>query len=236
MEDARLHDCRHSYASRALALGESLPMIGRLLGHTQFETTARYAHLAKDSVRESAVRISESIAADPCQGLSGRARRRVIGRESPSGGRRGSGSCRARGRRSKKPAASRALGRANGAGERRPGHAGAALPRGSGRSRRRPRTSPVDRASRTWRRSSDLAIAHLAACPRLSIRSRRVRARGCREGFFAEQRSWVRVQSGAPAGGPPGGPGAESPLSARPVDDGPGGFGSRGCQGDCRAA
>ena len=64
LEDARIHDCRHSYASRALALGESLPMIGRLLGHTQVETTARYAHLAKASVRDSAARISESIAAD----------------------------------------------------------------------------------------------------------------------------------------------------------------------------
>ena len=62
--DMRLHDCRHSYASRALALGESLPMIGRLLGHTQVETTARYAHLAQDSVRESAVRVADSIAAD----------------------------------------------------------------------------------------------------------------------------------------------------------------------------
>ena len=64
LEDMRLHDCRHSYASRALALGESLPMIGRLLGHTQVETTARYAHLAQDSVRESAVRVSDSIAGD----------------------------------------------------------------------------------------------------------------------------------------------------------------------------
>ena len=64
LEDMRLHDCRHSYASRALALGESLPMIGRLLGHTQVETTARYAHLAQDSVRESAVCIAESIARD----------------------------------------------------------------------------------------------------------------------------------------------------------------------------
>ena len=35
LKDMRIHDCRHSYASRALALGESLPMIGRLLGHTQ---------------------------------------------------------------------------------------------------------------------------------------------------------------------------------------------------------
>ena len=64
IEDARLHDCRHSFASRALALGEGLPMIGRLLGHTQVETTARYAHLARDSVRGSAVRVSDSIAAD----------------------------------------------------------------------------------------------------------------------------------------------------------------------------
>ena len=64
LEDMRLHDCRHSYASRALALGESLPMIGRLLGHTQVETTARYAHLAEDSVKESAGRVAESIAGD----------------------------------------------------------------------------------------------------------------------------------------------------------------------------
>ena len=64
LEDMRLHDCRHSYASRALALGESLPMIGRLLGHTQVETTARYAHLAQDSVRDAAERVAVSIAGD----------------------------------------------------------------------------------------------------------------------------------------------------------------------------
>ena len=40
------------------------PMIGRLLSHTQVETTARYAHLARDSVQESAARIAESIAAE----------------------------------------------------------------------------------------------------------------------------------------------------------------------------
>ena len=64
LDDVRLHDLRHSYASRALALGETLPMIGRLLGHSQMETTARYAHLARDSVRESAGRIADSIADD----------------------------------------------------------------------------------------------------------------------------------------------------------------------------
>ena len=63
LEDMRLHDCRHSFASRALALGESLPMIGRLLGHSQVATTARYAHLARDSVHEAARRVSDRIEA-----------------------------------------------------------------------------------------------------------------------------------------------------------------------------
>ena len=64
LRDVQLHDLRHSWASRALALGESLPMIGKLLGHTQVETTARYAHLARDSVKESAARVAASIGAD----------------------------------------------------------------------------------------------------------------------------------------------------------------------------
>ena len=59
-----VHDLWHSFASRALALGESLPMIGKLLGHRKVDTTARYAHLARDSVHESAARIADSIAAD----------------------------------------------------------------------------------------------------------------------------------------------------------------------------
>ena len=46
---------------RALALGEGLPMIGKLLGHTQAQTTARYAHLARDTVKASAARIGDSI-------------------------------------------------------------------------------------------------------------------------------------------------------------------------------
>ncbi|MCY4558637.1 MAG: site-specific integrase, partial [Chloroflexi bacterium] len=62
LHDVRIHDIRHSFASRALALGEGLPIIGRLLGHRRVETTARYAHLARDSVRESAERIAVSIA------------------------------------------------------------------------------------------------------------------------------------------------------------------------------
>ena len=64
LDDLRLHDCRHSFASRALALGESLPAIGKLLGHAHVETTARYAHLARESMHEAAARIADSIAAD----------------------------------------------------------------------------------------------------------------------------------------------------------------------------
>ena len=43
---ARAYDLRHSFASLAAGGGESLPIIGALLGHTQPKTTARYAHLA----------------------------------------------------------------------------------------------------------------------------------------------------------------------------------------------
>jgi integrase len=61
--DVRIHDLRHSFASGAVALGESLPMIGKLLGHTQVQTTARYAHLAADPVKAAAERVSGNIAA-----------------------------------------------------------------------------------------------------------------------------------------------------------------------------
>ena len=62
-QDVRLHDLRHSYASRALALGESLPTIGKLLGHTKVATTARYAHLMRDAAKAAAARVGDSIGA-----------------------------------------------------------------------------------------------------------------------------------------------------------------------------
>ena len=64
LDDVRIHDLRHSYASRALALGESLPVIAKLLGHAQIQTTARYTHLAREAVRDAAVRVAEGIAED----------------------------------------------------------------------------------------------------------------------------------------------------------------------------
>ena len=64
LAEVRLHDLRHSFASRALALGESLSMIGKLLGHNKIETTARYAHLARDSIKASSARVADSIGTD----------------------------------------------------------------------------------------------------------------------------------------------------------------------------
>ena len=71
LDGVRIHDLRHSFASRALALGESLSTIGRLLGHGQVTTTARYAHLARDAVKASASRVAGSIAGDIGPGPSG---------------------------------------------------------------------------------------------------------------------------------------------------------------------
>jgi integrase len=48
----RMHDLRHTYASVAVATGGSLPILGRQLGHSQPQTTQRYAHLADDPVRK----------------------------------------------------------------------------------------------------------------------------------------------------------------------------------------
>jgi integrase len=50
LDDVRLHDLRHSYASLAAGRGVSLQMIGKLLGHKVPATTQRYAHLARDAV------------------------------------------------------------------------------------------------------------------------------------------------------------------------------------------
>ena len=53
LEDVRLHDLRHSYASMALLGGESVRTVGRLLGHERAATTLKYAHLSEASVREA---------------------------------------------------------------------------------------------------------------------------------------------------------------------------------------
>jgi integrase len=62
LENLRLHDMRHSFASVGAANGLSLPMIGALLGHSQPSTTARYAHLAASPLHEAADVIAAQIA------------------------------------------------------------------------------------------------------------------------------------------------------------------------------
>ncbi|MEO5375488.1 MAG: site-specific integrase [Alphaproteobacteria bacterium] len=59
----RLHDLRHSFASVGASAGMGLPIIGKLLGHTQPQTTARYAHLESDPVKAAAASVAGKIAA-----------------------------------------------------------------------------------------------------------------------------------------------------------------------------
>lgn len=62
LDDVRLHDLRHSFASFAAAEGTSLLIIGKLLGHKNAATTARYAHLADDPLHRAADMVSKQIA------------------------------------------------------------------------------------------------------------------------------------------------------------------------------
>jgi len=61
VKDVRIHDLRHTFASAAVASGQGLPMIGKLLGHTQVQTTARYAHLAAEPVRLAADAVAQNL-------------------------------------------------------------------------------------------------------------------------------------------------------------------------------
>ncbi len=70
LDDVRLHDLRHSFASVAAAGGMGLPIIGKMLGHTQASTTQRYAHLQPDPVAAAAAKVAERILA-AMQGDSG---------------------------------------------------------------------------------------------------------------------------------------------------------------------
>lgn len=63
LNDVRIHDLRHTFASTAVASGQGLPMIGKLLGHNQVQTTARYAHLASATIQTAASDVSAEIAA-----------------------------------------------------------------------------------------------------------------------------------------------------------------------------
>jgi integrase len=62
LEDVRLHDLRHSFASIAVSGGASLPIIGALLGHKDSATTQRYAHLSDDPLKAATEFTGEKIA------------------------------------------------------------------------------------------------------------------------------------------------------------------------------
>lgn len=63
LPDVRLHDLRHAFASTAVMAGDSLFIVGKLLGHRQASTTERYSHLAPDPARAVADRTGERLRA-----------------------------------------------------------------------------------------------------------------------------------------------------------------------------
>ena len=63
IEDVRLHDLRHMHASHAVMNGVPVPMVSRLLGHSEVRSTLRYAHLADREIEHAAERVGQTIAA-----------------------------------------------------------------------------------------------------------------------------------------------------------------------------
>ncbi len=61
IEDVRLHDLRHNFASQAVLNGVPLPTVARLLGHRQVSMTLRYAHVADRDVETAAERVGNAI-------------------------------------------------------------------------------------------------------------------------------------------------------------------------------
>jgi integrase len=59
--DVRMHDLRHTFASLLASAGSSLLVIGQLLGHTQPATTARYAHLFDEPLREATAAVAAKL-------------------------------------------------------------------------------------------------------------------------------------------------------------------------------
>ncbi len=62
IEDVRLHDLRHTFASHAVMQGTPLPVVSRLLGHSKPTMTMRYAHMGDRETEAAAERIGTAIA------------------------------------------------------------------------------------------------------------------------------------------------------------------------------
>ena len=76
LHDVRLHDLRHSAASDAIMNGVPLAVVGKILGHSQPSTTARYAHIADDVLARAVETMSVSIASCTPEAVQKRTRRR----------------------------------------------------------------------------------------------------------------------------------------------------------------
>ena len=63
IEDVRLHDLRHTHASHAVMNGVPVPVVARLLGHSDVRTTLRYAHLGDREIEQAAEKVGQAIAA-----------------------------------------------------------------------------------------------------------------------------------------------------------------------------
>ena len=61
--DVRLHDLRHSFASHAVMNGVPVPVVSRLLGHSNVRMTLRYAHLGDREIEAAGERVGQSIGA-----------------------------------------------------------------------------------------------------------------------------------------------------------------------------
>ena len=81
LHGVRIHDLRHTFASVGAGGGLGLPIVGKLLGHTQASTTQRYAHLDADPLRRAADTIGATIAA----AMDGKAGGDVVTLKKPRG-------------------------------------------------------------------------------------------------------------------------------------------------------
>lgn len=80
LEGVRIHDLRHTFASIGAGASLGPPIVGKLLGHSQPATTARYAHLDADPLRRASNVIGDHLTA----ALAGRSQRRGLARSQPS--------------------------------------------------------------------------------------------------------------------------------------------------------
>jgi integrase len=89
LEGVRIHDLRHTHASVGAGAGLGLPIIGKLLGHTQSATTQRYAHLDNDPLQKASERIANHLAAAMGEAVAPLAQVTNLARAARSKSRRG---------------------------------------------------------------------------------------------------------------------------------------------------